>query len=244
MRCANFIAALSIVWILAPLVSGCAGVPRDASIPIDDPNEKWNRGVFAVNQAVLGPPAQLVKALPGPVRDRLHDFDANLHEPRIFANEILQFRFRAASLTLGRFVGNSIFGIGGLYDVAGRTGIPQQSGDFGQTLFVWGVAAGPYVVEPYFGPSTLRDSFGAAVDLVADPVGWSVGPRFGLDWAIGAASLSATVHLAEFKQAEESSIDFYSFLRSAYYQTRRGQLREAIGLPAEVESPATAIGAH
>jgi phospholipid-binding lipoprotein MlaA len=244
MRRANLTATLLIVWFLAPLLAGCAGTPRDVSLPIDDPNEKWNRGVFAVNQAVLGPPAQLVKALPGPVRDRLHDLDANLHEPRIFANDLLQFRFHAASLTLGRFVGNSIFGIGGLFDVASLTGLPQQTGDFGQTLFVWGVGAGPYVVAPYFGPSTLRDSFGSAVDLVADPVGWSLGPRFGLDWAIGAASLSATVHLAEFKQAEESSIDFYSFLRSAYYQTRRGQLRDALGLPAEVESPATAAGAR
>ena len=244
MRRANFIAALSIVWVLAPLVSGCAGTPRDASLPINDPHEQWNRQVLALNQAVLGPPAQLVKGLPGPVRDRLHDLDANLHEPRIFANEILQFRFRAASLTLGRFVGNSIFGIGGLYDVAGQTGIPQQSGDFGQTLFVWGVGAGPYVVEPYFGPATTRDSFGGVVDIVADPIGWSLSPRIGLGWAVGAATLGATVHLAELKQAEESSIVFYSFLRSAYYQTRRSQLREALGLPGEVESPATAAGSH
>jgi phospholipid-binding lipoprotein MlaA len=244
MRGANWMAALSIAWLLAPLVGGCAGTPRDVSLPINDPNEQWNRGVLAVNQAVLGPPAQLVKGLPGELRDRLHDLDANLHEPRIFANNLLQFRFRAASLTLGRFIGNSTFGLGGLFDVAGRTGIPQQTGDFGQTLFVWGVGAGPYVVTPYFGPSTTRDSFGGIVDIVADPIGWSLGPRLGIGWAVGVGTLAATVHLAELKQAEESSIDFYSFLRSAYYQTRRGQLREAVGLPSEIESPATAAGSH
>jgi phospholipid-binding lipoprotein MlaA len=245
MRSANSLAALSIVWLLAPFVSGCAGTSRDASLPINDPNEHWNRGVLAVNQAVLGPPAQLVKALPGPVRDRLHDLDANLHEPRVFANNLLQLRFHAASLTLGRFLANSTFGIGGLFDVASLSGdLPQQTGDFGQTLFVWGVDAGPYVVTPYFGPSTTRDSVGAAVDIVADPIGWSLSPEIGISWAIGAGALGATVHLAEFKQAEESSIDFYSFLRSAYYQTRRGQLRDAIGLPREIESPATAAGSH
>ncbi len=230
----------SIMWASPALVGACAGVPRDASLPINDPNEQTNRTILTVNQAVLHPVAQVVKAAtPGPVHDRLHDLNANLMEPRIFANDVLQFRFGAALNTVGRFIVNSTFGIGGLFDVASAGGLPQQSGDFGQTLFVWGVAEGPYVMRPYFGPATLRDSIGSGVDIASDPVGWALGLEWGIWAPIGAGALDATVRLSELKEAEDVSIDFYSFLRSAYYQTRRAELREAIGLPSLVESPAT-----
>ena len=230
-----------IAWGLAALVSACAGVPRDASLPIDDPNEQFNRGVLHVNQAVLDPAASVVKQVPGQIRDRFEDLDANLKEPRVFANNILQGRLNAAGITLGRIIFNTTFGLGGLFDVAAQGGLPQQSGDFGQTMFVWGVPAGTYVVTPYYGPSTQRDSVGGAVDTVLDPVGWVMGGIiFGWPWTVGAGGLSATAHLAQWKQAENASIDFYSFLRSDWYQTRRGQLREALGLPAVTELPATA----
>jgi phospholipid-binding lipoprotein MlaA len=223
---------------LAALVTACAGVPRDTSLPIDDPNEDFNRKVFAVNQAILHPPATVVKALPTPVIDRLRDVDDNLKEPRIFANDILQGRMNAAGITFARFLFNSTFGLGGLFDVAGPGGLPKQTGDFGQTLFVWGVPAGTYVVRPYFGPATQRDAVGGTVDLVADPVGLSLGV-FGWKAAVAAGGLSAVVRLGLLKEAEDSSIDFYSFLRSDYYQIRRADLRESLGLPAITESPAT-----
>jgi phospholipid-binding lipoprotein MlaA len=225
---------------LAALVSACAGVPRDPSLPIDDPNEQFNRRILAVNQAVLDPVANVVKAAtPAPVLNRLRDLDDNLKEPRIFANDILQGRLGAASVTFGRFVFNSTFGLGGLFDVATAGGLPKQSGDFGQTLFVWGVTAGPFVERPYYGPATLRDSFGGAVDTAADPASWALGTAFGWPVTAAGAGLEAEVHLGEWKEAENASIDFYSFLRSDYYQARRADLREALGLPAAVESPAT-----
>jgi phospholipid-binding lipoprotein MlaA len=227
---------------LAGLVSACAGVPRDASLPIDDPNEQFNRGVLRVNQAVLDPAANVVKTVPGPIRDRLEDLDANLKEPRIFANNILQGRFNAAGITLSRLVFNTTFGLGGLFDVATPGGLPKQSGDFGQTLFVWGVPAGTFVERPYYGPSTQRDTVGGAVDTGLDPVGWVVGGLiFGWPWSVGAGALSATAHLGQWKEAENASIDFYSFLRSDFYQTRRADLREALGLPPLTESPATGV---
>jgi phospholipid-binding lipoprotein MlaA len=230
----------SIAWLSLALVGACAGLPRDASLPINDPNEQTNRRILEVNQAVLHPVAKVVKAVtPGPVHDRLHDLNANLKEPRIFANDILQFRFGAALHTAVRFVTNSTLGVGGLIDIASQAGLPQQSGDFGQTLFVWGVAEGPYVVRPYFGPATMRDAVGSTVDMVGDPVGWVLSARFGLAASIGTASLDTAARLSELKEAEDASIDFYSFLRSAYYQTRRAELREAIGLPSVIDSPAT-----
>ena len=149
---------------LAGLLGACAGVPHDASLPIDDPNEQFNRGVLHVNQVVLDPAATVVKSVPGVFRDRLQDLDANLKEPRVLANDILQARWNAAGITIGRIIFNTTFGLGGLFDVATAGGLPQQTGDFGQTMFVWGVPAGTYVVTPYYGPSTQRDSIGGAVD--------------------------------------------------------------------------------
>jgi phospholipid-binding lipoprotein MlaA len=227
---------------LAALVSACAGAPHDASLPIYDPNEQFNRGVLHLNQVVLDPPATVVKSVPGVIRDRFQDLDANLKEPRVFANDILQGRWAAAGITVARTVINTTFGIGGLFDLAATAGnLPQQTGDFGQTLFVYGVPAGSYTVSPYFGPSTQRDGIGGIVDTVGDPVGWVAGGIFfGWPWTISTGALGAVAHLAQWKQAESSSVDFYSFLRSSYYQTRRNQLREAQGLPPEIESPATA----
>ena len=238
-RAGRWIAGLSAAG-LAALLSACAGVPRDASLPVNDPNEQFNRGVLHVNQVVLDPAATVVKSVPGVIRDRFQDLDANLKEPRVFANDVLQGRLNAAGITAGRFVFNSLFGLGGLFDVAAQGGLPQQTGDFGQTMFVWGVPAGSYTVAPYFGPSTQRDGIGGIVDSVGDPVGWVVGGIFiGWPWTIGTGALGAVAHLGQWKQAENSSVDFYSFLRSSYYQTRRAQLREAVGLPPEIELPAT-----
>ena len=195
-----------------------------------------------VNQVVLDPPATVVKSVPGMIRDRFQDLDANLKEPRVFANNILQGRLQRRRhydrphhhkyhirhwwiVRRRRTAGN----------------LPQQTGDFGQTMFVWGVPAGTYTVAPYFGPSTQRDAVGGVVDSVGDPVGWVLGGIIiGWPWSIGTGALGAVAHLGQWKQAESSSVDFYSFLRSSYYQTRRAQLREAQGLPPEVESPATA----
>jgi phospholipid-binding lipoprotein MlaA len=225
---------------LAALVSACAGVPRDASLPVSDPNEPFNRGVLRLNQVILDPPATAVKSMPRAIRDRLQDLDANLKEPRVLGNNILQGRFNAAAITIGRIIFNTTFGLGGLFDVASQGGLPQQSGDFGQTLFVWGVPSGSYTVTPYFGPSTQRDSIGGIVDSVGDPVGWVAGGIFfGWPWSLGTGALGAVAHLGQWKQAESSSVDFYSFLRSSFYQTRRAQLREALGLPPQIESPAT-----
>jgi phospholipid-binding lipoprotein MlaA len=153
-------------------------------------------------------------------------------------------RFDAAARTTTRFVLNTTLGIGGLFDVAGPQGIAQQSGDFGQTLFVWGVSEGPYVMQPYLGPATLRDAVGSVVDMAANPVGWLVGMQVALattQVAVTASttSLDAVDRLGQLKTAEDNSLDFYSFVRSSYYQMRRAELREAIGLPNVVESPAT-----
>jgi phospholipid-binding lipoprotein MlaA len=245
MRHARLWSKWAIVWVTALLVSACASAPRDASLPISDPNENANRQVLATNQQILGPMSEGVRAaVPGPVHERLHDLNANLKEPRILVNNLLQLRLDAAARTTTRFVVNSTVGLAGLVDVAGRNGIAQQSGDFGQTLFVWGVSEGPYVVAPYLGPSTTRDAVGSVVDIAANPLGWLIGTQIALATTqvavtAGTTTVDAVDRLGQLKTAEDASIDFYSFVRSSYYQIRRSELREAVGLPSVVESPAT-----
>ncbi|HET8974617.1 MAG TPA: VacJ family lipoprotein [Pseudolabrys sp.] len=230
----------AIIIALPIVVGACAATPRDVALPLQDPNEQANRHMLAMNQEMLRPVAEAVQTVvPRPVHDRLHDFNSNLKEPRIFVNNLLQGRLDAASKTAARFAMNTTFGLGGLVDLATREGIPQQTGDFGQTLFVWGVGEGPYMVRPYFGPTTTRDAVGDVVDRFGDPVGLLTGTQIGI--AITTASLDTVVRLGQLKMAEDASIDFYTFLRSSYYQTRRAELREALGLPNVIDSPATAL---
>lgn len=111
---------------------------------ISDPNEAFNRAVFDNNQkfnhAVLYPAAKAYNEnVPQAVRDRVEAFSTNLSEPMVFANDILQLRPQAAATTFGRFALNSTLGIGGLFDVAATQGLDRQSGDFGQTMYVWGI---------------------------------------------------------------------------------------------------------
>jgi phospholipid-binding lipoprotein MlaA len=229
------------ITIALPIIVGaCAATPRDAALPLQDPNEDANRQMLAVNQEMLRPVAEAVQTVvPRPIHDRLHDFNSNLKEPRIFVNNLLQGRLDAAGKTAARFAMNTTFGLGGLVDLATREGVPQQTGDFGQTLFVWGVGEGPYMVRPYWGPTTTRDAVGDVVDRFGDPVGLLTGTQIGI--AITTATLDTVVRLGQLKMAEDASIDFYAFLRSSYYQTRRAELREALGLPNVIDSPATAL---
>lgn len=100
-------------------------------------------------------------------------------------------------------------------------------------------------MRPYLGPATLRDAVGSTVDMVANPLGWLIGTQVALATTqlavtAGTTSVDALDRLGQLKMAEDASIDFYSFIRSSYYQMRRAELRQAVGLPSAVESPATA----
>ncbi|MBV8664049.1 MAG: VacJ family lipoprotein, partial [Hyphomicrobiales bacterium] len=231
------LAALSLT-----LLAGCASVPHDPMAQINDPNEAVNRKMLAVNQAVFGPVSSAYHATPSLAREALGNVSSNLNEPRIFANDLLQGRIAAGATTFGRFVLNSTFGVAGLFDIASANGLPKQTGDFGETMSVWGVGDGPYFVSPLLGPSTVRDTFGFVVDQVADPVGVALSITWGLPASLGVGSIDFVSQVDRLKQAQDSSIDFYSFLRSAYYQNRRAQLRQAAGLPLSVETPADVDG--
>jgi phospholipid-binding lipoprotein MlaA len=210
--------------------------PKEAS----DPLETMNRSVFERNQrfnhAVVYPVANAYRnTVPEPVRDSVEAFATNLTEPMVFANDILQLRMGAAATTVGRFAINSTVGVGGLFDVATRQNMPRQSGDLGQTFYVWGMRDSPYLVLPLLGPTNLRDVVGTVVQYAAAiPAGALVPTQLAttvnnLTVAGSVASPFTTLGQAgQMKDLEDTSIDFYSMLRSVVYQKRQAELQEAL----------------
>ena len=138
-----------------------------------DPFEDINRAVYVFNEAIddnlLEPISRAYKDhVPEVVQGRVSDFFGNLRDVSTLANQILQFKPIESATTLGRILVNSTLGLGGLFDVASDMGFITDDEDFGQTMGVWGVGEGPYVVLPLLGPSTVRDSLGLYVDTTSD----------------------------------------------------------------------------
>ncbi len=232
----KFIALLSCV-----AVAGCATVSGDRATA-DDPLEPVNRAVFDINTALDGafikPVAEAYRAVFPPfVRDRVRSAIDNLAEPRIFVNDLLQRRPEAAGITLGRFAINTTLGLAGLFDPATGQGYAKQSGDFGQTLYTFGIDDGPYLVLPFFGPSNLRDAAGLGVDLFTTPpalivtghagvvTGFAVGTVDGMDLR--------SRNIETLDEIKASALDYYTHLKSIARQRRQAQLREARGLTPE-----------
>lgn len=156
------------------MLAACAGTPDDAN----DPFEPVNRAMLGVNvaadRAVVGPAARAYgEYTPGFVRSGIGNVLRNLREPVVFANLILQGQPGPAFDSAFRFAANTTVGLGGLFDVAEREGVPRHEADFGETLAVWGVDEGPYLVLPFLGPSTVRDTGGRIADRYAHPFNWS-----------------------------------------------------------------------
>lgn len=244
-------------------LSGCASTSPPALEPqhlastadeaepkaIADPNEQFNRSVFDNNQQfnhdVLYPVAKSYNEnVPESVRDRIGAFTTNLAEPMVFANNVLQLRPQAAATTLGRFALNSTLGLGGLFDVAETQGMSHQSGDFGQTMYVWGYRDSSYLVLPVVGPTNVRDAIGSGIEFAASlPTAALVPTRYAtlasrVDLAGTVTSPLTNISKAEdMKTLEESSIDFYSMLRSVTQQKRQAELQEALDTSALTGNP-------
>ena len=243
-----------------PKSEASIGAPTDvASLPADaaevsDPFEKMNRSTFErnmrFNHSVIYPAAKAYhNVVPEPVRNSIGNFVSNLDEPFVFANDVLQLRLEAAATTVGRFSVNSTVGVGGLFDVATKQKLPQQSGDFGQTLYVWGMRNSPYLVLPVIGPTNVRDLIGTTVEIAtAIPAFAATIPAYAasvpadslLPTHIATAANNLTVagsvaspltkldQADQMAQLEDSSVDFYSMLRSVVNQKRQAELDEAV----------------
>jgi phospholipid-binding lipoprotein MlaA len=239
--------ALAVLALTAQLTA-CAHVPRDRDAGVYDPLEPMNRAIFTANMAVdrafIKPVAQGYRAiLPQFVRDRFRSFVENLLEPRIFINDLLQVRLNSAGITFTRFLMNTTVGIGGLFDPASKHNLPRQTGDFGQTLYMYGVGDGPYLVLPFLGPSNMRDGIGFGVDLFTEGRANPLAAVIGDD---GRTTVNVTLgviygidlrerNIETLDAIESTSIDFYATLRSISQQHRQAELRKARGLEPELE---------
>lgn len=201
----------------------------DANGYTNDPWEGMNRKVFAFNDAVdtavLKPVAKGYNtAVPSPIRTGISNFFGNLGDIRSLANAIIQLDGKATAGIASRVIDNTVFGLGGLLDVATPMGNPKIDKDFGSTLARYGVQSGPYIVLPLFGPSTLRDGFGKIPDSYLSPINYIQDDPS--RW--GAIALNTVQARASFlpleKQMEGTSTDKYATMRDYWLQYRWNQL--------------------
>lgn len=210
---------------------------------VNDPLEPLNRSIFGFNEFLqsnlLTPVAEVYNEnLPENLRAGVRNFFGNLATPITVANQLLQGEPEEALLSVGRFLVNTVVGIGGIADVAGELGHPRAKEDFGQTLGVWGVNEGFYLVLPVFGPSNPRDAIGkflvdpyfnAGNSLITDPdiTAWD----YSVIAVDGVSEYSGVVE--ELKQVRKTSVDYYAAIRSLYRQKRKSEISngEQLELP-------------
>ena len=189
-----------------------------------DPLQQLNRKVYELNFEILDP--ALIKPIatlydrltPRPVRIGINNFFSNLDEIPNAVNSLLQGKIGQAANDTGRFIVNSVFGLGGVFDIATDAGMqPSQGEDFGQTLAVWGVSEGPYLMLPFLGPSTLRDAPSNVLDSFLDPFAYN--DNYGMRAGIKAIDIVAL--RAELLGIDDvMSGDKYIFVRDVYLQNR------------------------
>lgn len=205
-----------------------------------DPWMRVNRPIFAFNDAldrwILAPVARGYDVvMPEKAEVWVTNFVNNLWFPVTFANCLLQAKPKEATQSLARFIVNSTVGIGGFGDPATRLDIPEPYEDFGQTLGYWGVRPGPYLVIPFLGPSSIRDTFGRAADSVT-----RVWPYF-VPWyvssTVGTLEIVSTRErfLDQVDDLRRTSVDFYAATRDLYLQRREALVRDRVGTLEEAE---------
>ena len=213
------------------LMAGCATTQQTERVAKIDPFESMNRAVFTFNENadeyVIKPVAEAYQfVLPDFVRTGVTNFFSNIGDVFVAVNNLLQGKPGNAANDIGRFLVNSTIGILGLFDVATDAGLEKNKEDFGQTLGVWGVPSGPYVVLPLFGPSSVRDTAGLALDIKTDFILNS--NQLNHDQKVGSTVLRVVNQRANLLNAsqllEDAAFDKYSFLRDSYLQRRRNQV--------------------
>ncbi|HWK46045.1 MAG TPA: VacJ family lipoprotein [Stellaceae bacterium] len=204
----------------------------------NDPFENVNRAVFDFNitldDYVLKPVAKGYRTVtPLPIRKGVSNFLSNLGTPVRLANDALQGNGERAGQTFLRFWYNTFLGVGGLIDVGTALGVPYHDADFGQTLGVYGMGTGPYLMLPLLGPSNPRDAVGYGVDSFADPFtqGMSAANHDIANYVRAGVSIvsNRAQNIDELDELRRGSLDFYATVRSLYQQKRAGDVRAAGG---------------
>ncbi len=232
---------LFFVFILLLGTAGCASNKDPGKIQIagdiaaEDPYEELNREIFefndSVDQTFIRPVATAYKEnVPKNFQDNVTSFLRNLSSPINIANQVLQGDFEGATTDVMRALVNTGFGFFGIADVAQSAGLEYEQEDFGQTMAVWGIDHGPYLVLPLIGPSSLRDHTGNMINSFADPVRIYL---FNIDeeeWVyarMGASIFEARAQLVEIlDDLRENSFDYYAAVRSSYYQRREALVED------------------
>jgi phospholipid-binding lipoprotein MlaA len=221
---------LAVVALAAVAMAGCA---TQRSPSPRDPFEPVNRATFEFNdnadKFVFKPVAEGYRAvLPEVVRTGVRNFFSNLRDPWNAVNQLLQGKVELALSDSWRFIVNSTFGIGGVMDVATDMRLPKHNEDFGQTLGVWGLDTGPYLVIPIWGPSSVRDGVGLVADAYAFLPWWIpdwLDLQHRVAWQNSLTALDFVNIRANLLDAtnilEEAALDRYAFVRDAYFQRRR-----------------------
>lgn len=205
-------------------LGGCATAPGELA---PDPLEPINRVTATMNKVmddvVVQPAARAyVTVAPEPVQETIHNFFLNLQEPIVIVNDLLQGKFRQSGADTGRFLANSTFGVLGLFDVASAMGLERHNEDLGQTLAVWGVPSGPYLVLPLLGPSNLRAGIGGYVDGVLNPIGpYDVDNVAVRNPAVLLKAVDMRSQLLDLQKQLNDAFDPYTFIRDAWSQHRR-----------------------
>ena len=210
---------------------GCASLPANSKRDPRDPWERMNRTTFKVNtaldHAISRPIARTYKKVtPQVVRTGVSNFMDNLFYPITMANDLLQLKFKPFGQDTGRFVLNTVVGIGGLFDPATHVGLPKNEEDLGQTFGHWGAHPGPYLMIPLLGPSDVRDCFGKVGDGWLSPLSYVDNNyiRYGI---YGVYVLDARYRLLPQDPILEEAYDPYTLLKNAYLQRREFQVNDA-----------------
>ena len=214
---------------LTASLAGCAVVPPGAGENPNDPWEAFNRQTNEFNMTlddyVLRPVTEFyVDWVPEPVRDSVSNFFDNLTEPRNSLNNFLQGKVSEGFVSLVRFVINTTVGAVGFFDVADKMDLKAAPEDFGQTLAVWGVPSGPYIVWPFFGPSTLRETVGMVpMDYVAQPAVWIFSSSEDLKYSAPLMGVNVVDMRSRLLVADamlQTALDPYVAMREAYLNNR------------------------
>lgn len=228
--------------VAALFAAGCAQVPPDAGQNPADPFEKFNRNMWAFNdaldRAVAKPVATAyVDWTPEFLRNRITRMSANLFEPSNALNNTLQGKVNDGVTSVFRFLVNSTFGIAGMFDVAEWIGMQERREDFGQTLGVWGVPPGPYLVLPFLGPSSGRDVTRYVEEFGTNPLTYALWHE---DWWLSASIttvvfIDGRAQLLQLEDMRSSTLDEYVAVRDAYLSMRANLVRDGEALDEEEE---------
>jgi phospholipid-binding lipoprotein MlaA len=211
--------------LLGACLAGCASRNPD---PYEGVNRKIDNVNNAIDRAVVRDVARAYeKNVPEPVRDGVDNFFNNLGYLNVILNDHLQGRFAQGWRNTGRMAMNTLVGVGGVFDVAERNGLPRERNDFGITLGKWGVRSGPYLVLPLLGPSSARDVPGLVVARVTNPMFWLNPP---MEVSLPATALSVVDQRArlqpQIEVRDRAALDPYTFTRDVYLKWRSAQVGE------------------